>query len=109
MRELAEKKCLSLKDGVTLITEQEYSDYLDQVDGWSIENQSLTRKWIFKNHYQAISFVNAIAWISHSENHHPCITVGFKDVNVKYSTHDVNGISENDFICAAKVNRLSVD
>ena len=61
---------------------------------------------VFKNHYQAMAFVNAVAWVSHTENHHPSITVGYKDVHIEYWTHDINGISENDFICAAKVNEL---
>lgn len=109
MDNLTNKKCIGLKDGLKLIKKEDYSNYLKQVPGWEIENCRINKKWSFKNHYQAISFVNAVAWISHTENHHPNITVGFKDVSVEYWTHDVNGISINDFICAAKVDLLSVD
>ncbi|MBS3821745.1 MAG: 4a-hydroxytetrahydrobiopterin dehydratase [Phycisphaerae bacterium] len=53
-----------------------------------------------------MAFVNAVAWIAHTENHHPDVHVGFKDVEVRYTTHAIGGLSDNDFICAAKVDTL---
>jgi 4a-hydroxytetrahydrobiopterin dehydratase len=53
-----------------------------------------------------MAFVNGIAWISHREDHHPELTVGYAECHVRYWTHAINGLSENDFICAAKVDRL---
>ena len=55
---------------------------------------------------QAMAFVNAVAWISHREDHHPDITVGYNQCRVEYMTHAIKGLSENDFICAAKLDKL---
>ena len=60
----------------------------------------------FKNHYQVLAFVNALAWISHREDHHPDLAVGYNTCRVAYVTHAIKGLSENDFICAAKVDAL---
>ena len=62
--------------------------------------------YVFKNYYHTLAFVNATAWISHRENHHPDIQVGYNKCIVSYSTHAIDGLSENDFICAAKIDML---
>ncbi|MEO6564242.1 MAG: 4a-hydroxytetrahydrobiopterin dehydratase, partial [Nitrosospira sp.] len=68
---------------------------------------TLIRKvYNFNNYYQTMAFVNAVAWVSHREDHHPDITVGYNKCRVEYTTHAVNGLSENDFICAAKIDTL---
>ncbi len=90
------------------MTYEEVQSMLLSFPNWQLNGNKLTRKFLFKNHYEAISFVNAVAWISHKENHHPYMTVGFKDVLVEYWTHAINGISENDFICLAKVDEILV-
>lgn len=72
----------------------------------SKDNKQITRDFKFKNYYQTIAFVNAIAWMAHRENHHPDLEVGYNHCLVRYTTHALNGLSENDFICAAKVDRL---
>ena len=66
----------------------------------------ITKTYEFKNYYQTMAFVNAAAWISHREDHHPDMTVGYNKCRVDYSTHAINGLSENDFICAAKLDAL---
>ena len=109
MNNLTDKKCKACEGGVEPMSDKDIDIMLDSLDSWEYKNGKLTKIWILKNHYQAISFVNAIAWISHQENHHPYITVGFKDVKVEYWTHAIDGISENDFICAAKVDQLLID
>lgn len=109
MSNLSEKKCKPCEGGVDPMSEKDIITMLDSLNKWEFKDGKITKTWIFKNHYQAISFVNAIAWISHQENHHPYITISFKDVKVDYWTHAIDGISENDFICAAKVDQLSVD
>ena len=79
---------------------------LGDVEGWSFEEGEIVRTYTFKNYYQTIAFVNALAWVAHAEDHHPDIEVGYKTCKVRYSTHAIGGISENDFICAAKINAV---
>ena len=74
---------------------------------WSAdEAQSIRRSFRFKNYYQTIAFVNALAWIAHQEDHHPDLEVGYNRCVVNLSTHSVGGLSENDFICAARIDTL---
>src|SRR5438128_4140813 len=77
---------------------------LAQVPGWEIADGVLRRTFKFKNYYESVAFVNATAWISNQENHHPDIELGYNKVVMKYVTHSAGGITQNDFICAAKVN-----
>jgi len=77
-----------------------------QLRGWEQAGEEITKTYQFRNYYETIAFVNAIAWLSHRENHHPDLEVGYNKCVVRYSTHSVGGLSENDFICAAKVESL---
>ncbi|HZV64890.1 MAG TPA: 4a-hydroxytetrahydrobiopterin dehydratase [Telluria sp.] len=80
---------------------------LPQVPGWAVEGGKLVRRFGFRNYYETIAFVNALAWFTHREDHHPELTVGYKECTVSYATHSVGGaLSDNDFICAAKANAL---
>lgn len=83
---------------------------LAQVPGWSIEDGQLMRNFGFADYYRTMAFVNAVAYLSHAEDHHPELTVTYKTCLVRYSTHSVNGgrggLSGNDFICAAKAGAL---
>jgi 4a-hydroxytetrahydrobiopterin dehydratase len=81
---------------------------LGQIPGWALEDNAsaITRTWRFGNYYETIAFVNALAWIAHHEDHHPDLEVGYNRCRVRFSTHSVNGLSLNDFICAAKINAL---
>ncbi len=76
---------------------------------WSVseDGQAIQRNFGFKNYYQTIAFVNALAWVAHQQDHHPELAVGYKHCNVHYSTHSVGGLSENDFICAARIDSLA--
>jgi len=75
---------------------------------WELNDAStrISRTFRFKDHYQSIAFVNAVAWISHQENHHPISEVGYNYCKVSYSTHAVDGLSGRDFISAAKLDAL---
>jgi 4a-hydroxytetrahydrobiopterin dehydratase len=76
----------------------------------SIEDGAAIRKTFrFKDYYRTLAFVNALAYIAHREDHHPDLGVHYDRCVVRFSTHDVGGLSENDFICAAKVERLASD
>lgn len=94
------------------LTEQQIHDYLTTVQDWSLQEGMITRTFSFKNYYRTLAFVNALAYVAHAEDHHPELTVTYNRCIVKFNTHSVNGgqggLSENDFICAAKVDALFI-
>jgi len=104
--DLARQKCKPCEGGVEPLTTQEIDALLKQLTGWEYTNGVIAKSYAFKNYYQTLAFVNAAAWISHREDHHPDITVGYNQCRVAYSTHAIGGLSKNDFICAAKLDRL---
>jgi 4a-hydroxytetrahydrobiopterin dehydratase len=105
---LAEKRCLPCEGGVPGLGPTAASALLPDVPGWSISEDGkwLVRRFAFENFHQTMAFVNAVAWVAHTEDHHPDLEVGYSACLVRYSTHAVGGLTENDFICAAKVSRL---
>jgi 4a-hydroxytetrahydrobiopterin dehydratase len=103
--DLAARKCKPCEGGVPLKPD-EVSRLLSQLDGWELAGGKIAKTFAFKNHYQAMAFVNAAAWVSHREDHHPDMAVGYNTCRVEYITHAVGGLSENDFICAAKLDAL---
>ena len=74
--------------------------------GWEVVETEIAKTFKFANYHETIAFVNATAWVSHREDHHPDLEVGYNKCRVRYSTHSIGGISENDLICAAKVEAL---
>jgi 4a-hydroxytetrahydrobiopterin dehydratase len=104
--DLAQKKCKPCEGGVSPLKPAEITALLGQLDGWQFADGVITKTYEFKNHYQTMAFVNAAAWVSHREDHHPDLTVGYNQCKVDYSTHAIGGLSENDFICAAKLDAL---
>jgi 4a-hydroxytetrahydrobiopterin dehydratase len=81
---------------------------LADIPGWELGpgGGEITRTWRFRNYYETLAFVNALAWIAHAEDHHPDLEVGYNRCRVRFRTHAVDGLSENDFICAARLNAL---
>lgn len=106
MTDLSGKTCKPCEGGVAPLNPQEIDTLLKQVPGWAYADGVISRTYVFKDYYQAVAFVNATAWISHRENHHPDITLGYNRCRVAYQTHAIGGLSENDFICAAKIDAL---
>jgi 4a-hydroxytetrahydrobiopterin dehydratase len=104
--DLARKKCKPCEGGVAPLSQDEIRRLVAQLDGWEYANGRIAKTYSFKNYYQTMAFVNACAWISHREDHHPDLGVGYDQCRVEYTTHAINGMSENDFICAAKLDRL---
>jgi 4a-hydroxytetrahydrobiopterin dehydratase len=104
--DLAQRKCQNCDGGVSPLTADEAARLLRLVPGWAHADGRITKTYLFKNYYQTLAFVNATAWISHREDHHPDIAVGYNQCRVSYVTHAINGLSENDFICAAKLDAL---
>lgn len=106
MTELAAKKCKPCEGGTPALTGAQTEILLKEVPGWNLAGHKITRTFGFKNYYETVSFVNAAAWIAHREDHHPDMTFGYKQCQVTYWTHAAGGLTENDFICAAKINAL---
>jgi 4a-hydroxytetrahydrobiopterin dehydratase len=107
LADLLQARCIRAHDALDAA---DVARLLPLVPGWSIANGKLVRGFAFKNYHETMAFVNALAWISHSEDHHPELTVTYKNCVVRYDTHSVNngagGLSDNDFICAAKAGAL---
>jgi len=101
--ELLAASCAHTTQGVSLTVAQ---TLLPLVPGWAIANGKLERNFGFKDYHQTMAFVNALAWISHTQDHHPELVVSYKNCVVRYDTHSVQGLSLNDFICAAKASAL---
>ncbi len=104
--DLTNKNCKPCEGGVPPLTQPEIDEMMKQLEGWKQHEQTIVKTYSFKNYYQVIAFVNAVAWMTHREDHHPDLKVTFNSCTVEYSTHAISGLSENDFICAAKVDAL---
>lgn len=96
------------REGEPALGRAEAERLLGAIPGWSLSENAgeIERTFRFKNYYETIAFVNALAWIVHREDHHPDLEVGYNRCRVRFSTHSVKGLSENDFICAARINTL---
>ena len=106
--DLESKHCVPCEGGVPALSKDKVTTLLVNLKDWTAnaDNTLITRRFAFKNFYKTMAFVNAIAWIANQENHHPDMEVGYNYCVVNYTTHAIKGLSENDFICAAKVDRL---
>ncbi|SCZ84165.1 4a-hydroxytetrahydrobiopterin dehydratase [Nitrosomonas mobilis] len=105
---LSERRCQPCEGGVPPLNTTTANDLLVQLDGWKIIDNKISKTFSFKNFYQTMAFVNAVAWIANREDHHPDMMVSYHSCQVIYSTHAINGLSENDFICAAKIDALLI-
>src|SRR5262245_18608968 len=102
---LTQKKC---KPGIPGLKPNEIELLQAETPKWDIaqDRKSISRRFDFKNYYETIAFVNAVAFIANREDHHPDLEVFYNRCQIRFSTHDAGGLSENDFICAAKVDAL---
>ena len=103
--DLREKSCKGCEAGSALSPTQA-GLLLSALDGWKRTGKVISKTFNFKNYYETMAFVNALAFVSHRENHHPDLLVGYNKCEVRYTSHDAGGLSENDFICAAKADGL---
>jgi len=107
MSDLTQKRCIPCEGGTPPLTEDKVKQLLPQVPGWELEEGKLVRRFKLNNFKEAISLVNKVADLAEADNHHPNISVyGWRNVKLTFFTHAINGLSENDFIMAAKVNAL---
>lgn len=109
MSELTEKKCVPCEGGIDPLSRAQAESLMKQLQPqWQLSDdaKSLRREWKFRNFYHTMSFVNAVAHIANAEDHHPDIEAGWGYCRLKYTTHAIDGLSENDFICAAKIDAI---
>jgi 4a-hydroxytetrahydrobiopterin dehydratase len=103
---LAEKRCKPCEGGTPPLSPAEVEDYLSRLAGWEHADGIISKSFDFKNYCQTMGFVNAVAWVAQSQGHHPDLQVSYRSCCVSYTTHAIGGLSENDFICAARVDAL---
>ncbi|MBN1342528.1 MAG: 4a-hydroxytetrahydrobiopterin dehydratase [Phycisphaerae bacterium] len=104
--DLTEKKCVPCEGGVAAMAQGQACSMLPQVPGWELAGNVLTRTFKFKNFLGSMAFVNRVAELAEAEAHHPDIHVSWNKVTLSLTTHAIGGLSENDFILAAKINDL---
>lgn len=106
---LATKKCLPCEGGVPPLSRAECECLLSQLSSeWRLspDGTELQREFVFKDFFRTMSFVNALAHVANAEDHHPDLAIGYNYCRIRYTTHAIGGLSENDFICAAKIDQL---
>ncbi|NRB71402.1 MAG: 4a-hydroxytetrahydrobiopterin dehydratase [Xanthomonadales bacterium] len=105
---LTDKHCVPCEGGVDAIDRESALEMLKTLPHWTLSEDSkmITRRFEFKGFYRTVSFINAMAWVVNKENHHPDFSAGYNFCEVGFTTHAIDGLSENDFICAAKVSAL---
>lgn len=106
---LSQAHCTPRKGAEHKLGQVRINELLPQVPGWELieDCHALSKTFKFKDYYRTMSFVNALAHIANREDHHPDLGVHYDRCVVRFSTHDVGGLSENDFICAAKADSLA--
>jgi 4a-hydroxytetrahydrobiopterin dehydratase len=88
------------------MTDSDILTAMRDLEGWSREGDAIVKTYRFRNYHETMAFVNATAWISHRQDHHPDLTVGYNQCTVTYTTHSAGGLSAKDFECATKVDSL---
>lgn len=108
--ELVNRRCQPCEGGVEPLTSEQAKELLRALhNDWILSDDGLeiSRCFEFPAYSRTLGFANAVAWIAISEGHHPVLTISYGSCGVAYTTHAINGLSDNDFICAAKIDRLS--
>lgn len=108
---LAQRKCKACEGGVEKLSRDESERLLAEVPQWHLDasNTAMERKWVFKNFVNAIEFINRVGELAEVEQHHPDLHLtGYRNVKVVLTTHAIDGLSDNDFIVAAKIDAMSI-
>lgn len=106
---LTEQRCKPCEGGTQPLSRAEAESLMSQLSSaWALaqDARSIRSEWKFRNFYHTMSFVNAVAHIANAEDHHPDLEVGYGYCRMTYNTHAIGGLSQNDFICAAKIDAL---
>ncbi|HEY3519411.1 MAG TPA: 4a-hydroxytetrahydrobiopterin dehydratase [Rhodanobacteraceae bacterium] len=106
-KSLASQKCKPRK-GESALDPAKVNELLSTLPGWEPgSGKSIGKTFEFEDFYETLGFVNAIGWMANRQDHHPDLEVGYNRCAVRWSTHDVGGLSMNDFICAAKTEQIA--
>jgi 4a-hydroxytetrahydrobiopterin dehydratase len=107
---LKEQNCVIFKKGTPAMNSEEINQYSAQLpSGWSvIDNHKLQKEFLFKSYKEEMAFVQRVGEMAEEQNHHPDMYVGYNRVTIEFSTHDVGGLSVNDFIMAAKIENFKL-
>ena len=107
--DLKKKHCVPCEGGEPPLTKVEENRYMEDINGWDLDRNgihNLERKFKFKNFKESMEFVNEVADLAEKEGHHPDIKISWNKVELKLTTHAIDGLSENDFILASKINDI---
>ena len=100
---LAAMRC---REGAPRLNADELTGHLKTLDGWTLQGDRIVKRFDFADYHATMEFVNALAWIAHREDHHPDLSVHYNHCEVVWSTHSAGGVTLNDVVCAAKIERL---
>jgi len=105
---LATRRCRPRTKESDLLSMAAINEMLYELDGWmpNDEGSRIQRSFHFKDFYQTMAFINAVAWVAQQQDHHPDMQVSYNHCQIHYTTHSIGGVTENDLICAAKINSL---
>ena len=106
--DLSEKRCVPCRSGNPPLGSEEAGELISKVSGWTLEEgtKGILREFRFRNFAEAMRFAQQVGELAEAEGHHPDLSVGWGYCTVRFRTHSIRGLHENDFIMAAKVNRL---
>jgi 4a-hydroxytetrahydrobiopterin dehydratase len=105
--DLADRRCIPCAGGVPPLTSAQFAPLLAQLSGWDVDDdRKLVKTFRFKNFVEAVEFVNAVMPVAEAENHHPDLHIGWGQARVELWTHKINGLSDADFVMAAKIDRV---
>lgn len=108
MSNLAERECIPCKGGVPPLTPEQVAPLLAQIEGWNVvDNHHLEKSYKLKNFAEALALVNRIGAIAEQQKHHPDLTLAWGKVGVKVWTHKIDGLTESDFVLAAKCDQAN--
>ena len=104
--DLSEQKCVPCEIGGKPLAHEEAMALLTEIPQWTLKDNSIEREFKFKDFREAIAFVNRVADVAEEQGHHPYIYINYNKVRLELSTHKIGGLSNNDFIMAAKIDKL---
>ena len=108
MKAFSGRQCRPLPRGTPHLSGAEMEALLHDFPGWTLQQGAISKTFSFPDYHRTLAFVNAVAWIAQQQDHHPELNVSYEHCRVSFNTHSIGGISENDFICAARIEGLFV-